>query len=101
MWALISAILLVSVACDPGHGVTFINQTGVELEVYSGGLSAGRLAPHTERTLSYTRYSGVKLFEARDLSGTVLFSRSYSWNELEERDWKILILPDEIFVPSR
>jgi hypothetical protein len=85
-------LLLVSVACDPGHSVTFINETDQDVELFSSGLSAGNLAAHKERTLSYSEYAGDKLFEVRSSSGATLYSKSLSWDDLRDLNWRIRIV---------
>lgn len=84
-------ILLSSVACDPGHGVTVVNESGQSITIYSGGHTEGTLGPGQRKTFTYIKYAGQKLFEAQDEDGDVLFSEELTWQELRERRWRIVI----------
>ena len=85
-------LLLLSVlGCDPAEGLTFVNEAGVQITVYSGGHEAGVIDSASKKTLLYTEYAGAKLFEARDAAGRLVYSEQLTWQDLQDRQWRIVI----------
>lgn len=92
---LVCAVLVASgvlwTACDPGHGVTFENQTQATVNVFNGDDLDATLSPGTQRTLGFIEYMGLRTFVAKDESGTVVFQEQYSWDDLKRLNWRIVI----------
>ena len=86
---LFAAIVLLG--CDPSQGVTFVNRTGEAITVYEAGDIIGMIQPNEQKTFSFGEFDGQKLFEARDANGFVLLSERLSWQNLRDRDWRIVV----------
>jgi hypothetical protein len=94
---ILTAVVLVALyatafssACDPGHDITFVNETNSVLTLYAGGYLEGDLASDEKRTMGFLEYEGTTRFEARDFSGVVRSSLDLSWGELKTRNWTIV-----------
>lgn len=78
-------------ACDPGHGVTYENQTQQTVSVFNGNDLDATLAPGAHRTFTFIVYQGLRTFVAKDESGVVVFQEQYSWDDLKRVNWRIVI----------
>ncbi|MFC1925131.1 hypothetical protein ACFLW2_00355 [Chloroflexota bacterium] len=99
---LFGMVLMVTNACQPTWSLTFENQKDQSLTIFvreygketwheTGGISP----KETRRMEIYPNKYVTSFIEARDASGKVLYSEEFTWEELEERDFKIVIPPLE------
>jgi hypothetical protein len=86
-----AALLLLSLACDPGHTVTFENRTNHTVTVLRGGVRDFVLGPSETAGYTILEFAGPMIIEARDESGRVIHLETLTWEELERMDWKIVI----------
>jgi hypothetical protein len=107
---LLSAILLISLSassactCDPAVWIEFNNKTDYTLSIYIGGAYQDDVSPG--QTLRFAtmdiwgddsppwgdedfRY----LIEAKTKDGEVVYSEEFTWQELDDMDWTIVIPP--------
>jgi len=77
-------------ACDPGHSVTFDNDTDAAVTIFIDGQRDVSLKPMEKRTFDVIEFSEAT-FEARDSTGRVLYRETMTWAGLKERGWKIVI----------
>ena len=82
------------IACDPGHDVTFRNDTQGDVSVVSNGETWGSLAPGEQRAFGVLTYEGSRTYSAEDQSGRILFRAEYTWDDLKRMDWEIVITED-------
>ena len=98
-----AAILAVSLACDSGHDIKYVNKTDSTLQLFIDDGFVLTLAPREERKSGILRFFEPKRFQARDGNGQIVFSEVLTWAELEERDFRILfaerILPEQSPTP--
>ncbi len=102
-WLAMAAIAtLMLVACDPGATFRFTNDTGEIITLYHDGLgvasTARRLSPgetYVEGKLMSAAAARpddrLREVGARDASGTVVFCKRYSYNELRRIEFRIQI----------
>lgn len=85
-------LLATTVACDPGHGVTFENRTSHTVRVFRHGTLELTLGPFEENDdFGLLEFAGADTFEARAENGRVIYSERLTWDELKRRGWKIVI----------
>ncbi len=92
----LSVILLLSVAalalaCDPSHTVTYENQTSQALTVFRFGREAFELQPYETSDYGVIEFSGQMPIEAQNSDGTVVYSTTVTWDELEQAGWQVVI----------
>lgn len=88
---LLSAAAAVSyVACEPGHTVTYENRTDKIVAVYRFGRHELDLQPGETAESSVLKFNQMPI-EAKDESGTAVYSETLTWNELRANGWKIVI----------
>ena len=87
---LLTLLAFYSMACDPGHPVTYDNRTDQPVEIFVNGFFDGALAPMEKKTFDKIEF-GTATFEARDFSGRVLYSETLTWDELKDAGWRIVI----------
>lgn len=95
----VTFIGLSNVACDPSQPVTYDNRTDTTVTVFVNGKRNLSLDPMQKRTLEEIQFSEAT-FEARDMEGRVIYSESFTWEELEEADWHIVITGSVVPTPS-
>ncbi|TMB64290.1 MAG: hypothetical protein E6J43_13655 [Chloroflexi bacterium] len=105
--ALASAIVLivgVATAFDPGHGVTYENQTDSRVTVYRIGIVDTTLEPGQSKTFSFNEIKGEQTIEAKDDNGRTLYVDTVTWDDLKQRGWTIVIkqsgAPTQVPSPS-
>jgi hypothetical protein len=104
--ALLLALLLSSSACtcDPAVWIEFHNQTDYTLSIYIGGAYQDDVAPgQTLRFATMDIWGDDSppwgdgdfkyLIEAKTNDGEVVYSEKFTWQELDNMDWKIVIPP--------
>jgi len=84
-------LLTIASGCDPGHGVTFVNQTDRTIAVYENTDLDANLAPAQQRTFTFIVFEGSRTFLARDEAGNVIFQQQYTWADLKRLQWRIVI----------
>jgi hypothetical protein len=104
---LLSSLLLISLlassACigDPGSYLTIDNQTDLTLGIFIDELPTIDVPPHERE-----RFSTIiihpnpdfsddhkYLIEAKTEDGEVVYSEEFTWQELDDMDWTIVIPP--------
>ncbi len=91
-----AALLLLSLACDPGHTLTYRNDTRQTVTVSSDATEIVTLRPQEEKRFSTLEFVGEETFEARDEAGSVVYSETVTWEELKRRGWVIVITEDTL-----
>ena len=92
----IGVIALLDTACfDVWEDITYTNATQSSLEV---SVSANdqhndqfQLSPGASKSLQYLKQSWPRTVEAREPSGKVVFNRTYTWDDLKQMDFNIVI----------
>ena len=94
---LVAAVLLafLGVACDPGHSVTYENRTDESIDFFIDGSFAASIDPQDERTFSKIEFD-VATFEARDSTGELVYRKTFTWEELEEAGWRVVVEPSAL-----
>ena len=97
---ILTILSLTTVACwgDVGYTVSVINNTNQSITVFFGEhpgsymTRLGNIEPSKEirqETIYYDRYS----IEAKNTQGEVVYSKEFTFEEMEEMDWKVVIPP--------
>jgi hypothetical protein len=77
--------------CDPGHTLTYRNDTGKTVTVSSASTEIVTLRPQEEKKFSTLEFVGEEIFEVRDENGRVIYSETLTWDDLKRMGWKIVI----------
>jgi len=77
--------------CDPGHTLTYRNDSAQTVTVSRDTTEIVVLGPHEQRRFSTLEFVGEETFEARDESGQVIYSETLTWDDLKRRGWTIVI----------
>ncbi|HYM15231.1 MAG TPA: hypothetical protein VEZ14_06700 [Dehalococcoidia bacterium] len=85
------AVLLFSVACDPGHEITFKNNTSTAVTIYFEGRRQLTLSAGEAKVGTQLEYSGAHTWEARDEQGHVVYHANLSWSDIRALNWTITI----------
>jgi hypothetical protein len=90
-------VALATIACDPGHDVTYENKTSTKVTVYVYGREDFQLGARKSKKYTVIKFSeGSMPVEARDEQGTLIYSDTFTWDELKAADWRISISNNEI-----
>lgn len=82
-------------ACDPGHTVTFENQTAQNVTIFRDGRRDFTLKPFEVAGFTFIEFSGQILLEAKNEDGAIILSERLTWSDLERMGWKIAITDSE------
>lgn len=77
-------------ACDPGHNVTYENTTDQVVSVFVNGAFDFTLGPSEKKEFLVFKFREETL-EAKDEVGRVIYSETFTWEELKEAGWQIVI----------
>jgi hypothetical protein len=88
-----AVVLLVGVACDPAIPLQIENQTDMVLIIYVQNVKIGEVEPNNSIKVKKLGATGYYLIEAGNNKGEVVYSREFSFNELHDADWKVVIPP--------
>ena len=88
--SLIGLVAFTSLACDPSHPVTYDNRTNDSVMIFINGAFDASVDPMDEKTLEVIEFDEAT-FEARDSDGRVIYSETFTWDELKEAGWRIII----------
>lgn len=94
--------LVGAVACDPGHEVTYVNETSQTMKFYLGdGLDDydGTLAPGSSWTGVVAEVVWEDAVVIRDVQDNVLYREELTWEEFKERDYRFVVTEDMIGEP--
>ena len=97
---LVILVGFLSTGCDPGEGVTWINETGQPVDVYLGydendfEISLAANSSRKEVTTLVDLWEDVVV--VRDDAGNILFSKAITWDELEAQDFTFVIREEDI-----
>jgi hypothetical protein len=78
--------VLILVACDPAHDLTFKNETEGDVIIWVQNSEGDRLDPGESKTFSVLKYSGEKRFRVTDTSGQILFEDTFAYDDLPDLD---------------
>ena len=91
LWmAILLMLALTAASCDEGNNIAYVNMTDRTLEVFINDLLEVTLEPYETRELGMIQFSLPRLFEAKDEEGTVVFSETLTWEDLEAREFRIV-----------
>ncbi len=106
MWRLVTpALIVVTLAfagCDPGAGITWVNETDKTVDVYLGEDLDDfdvRLLPRSNMEVGTIKAVWVDFIVLRDEEGTVLFRQELTWDELKAQDFRFEIT-EEMIAPT-
>ena len=108
-FALVIPVLLlllaaVATGCDPGAGVTWVNQTDQSVVIYlsdEGGSDRGNpLPPHSTITQAVIKHVWRGMVVIRDEQGNVLFRQKLTWDEFEAQGFRFVITEAMLSPPS-
>jgi hypothetical protein len=88
-----------SLACDPSHAVTYDNRTSRSVTIFMNGEFNLSLGPMEKKTGDEIEFSEAT-FEARDSDGRVIYSETFTWEQLKEAGWRIVITEPTSGVPT-
>jgi hypothetical protein len=89
---------------DPGTFINVNNSTSVKVSFYIQGVNHGEVPPGETKEIGTLEIwpepnqpGGTEdykyLIEAKTEQGAILYSKDFTWNELDDMHWKIVILP--------
>ena len=98
------SLLLSSAGCDPTIRLNLENQSAKTLDVYINQKLLGKVDEMGEKTFStllipyksntpWAPASGKYLIEAKTLERETVYSKEFTWQELDDMKWKIVISP--------
>jgi hypothetical protein len=87
---ILAAVAIGAIACDPSHAVTYDNRTNNSVMIFINGAFDGSVDPMDEKTLEVIEFDEAT-FEARDSDGRVIYSETFTWEELKDAGWRIVI----------
>ncbi len=74
--------------------VTYVNQTGTKISLYHDATTKRSfltLDARTAKKVSEVRFAWNDQVVARDASGTILFNRRITWDDLKANGWQVVI----------
>ena len=87
-----------TVACDPGAGVSWVNETDETVVVYLRDEFVeefgSTVPPRSTKTEAVIKAVWKDVVVIRDEQGNVLFRQELTWDELKAQDWRIVITED-------
>ena len=95
--ALVSGLAVFAVAtsaCDPGAGITWVNETDQTVYIYLGDDLDdfdGSLPPHTSLEAATIETVWEDVVVVRNREGDVILRREITWAELEEQGFRFVI----------
>ena len=102
-WLLIGVIALVAAAlagCDPGAGVTWVNETDDFVVVYLRDEFEPELGsvipPRSSKTEGVIIAVWKDLIVVRDQAGHLLLREEITWDELKAQDFRFVIRQEDI-----
>ncbi len=90
MVLILAAVAIGAVACDPSHAVTYDNRTNSSVMIFINGAFDASVGPMEKKAPEVIEFSEAT-FEARDSAGRVIYSETFTWEELKEAGWQIII----------
>jgi len=96
--AFVVALTLVTASCDPGAGITWINETDESVDIYLGddlddfGLT---VAANSSKELGTIEDVWEDVVIVRDQNGDVLLREDITWDELEAADFRFVIRSED------
>lgn len=111
MIPIISIVLLIllsfnSCQCqygDPGVSITVVNETDDLVSIYVDGWLEYSVPPRASKEFTTIAISPINVYsenkefliEAKTKSGDIIYSKKFSWQELHDMNWKIVIPPSK------
>jgi hypothetical protein len=85
------SVLVITTGCDPGHEITFKNETSAAVTIFFDGREQGSVGGGQAGILTHLEYSGRHTWEAKDPSGHVLYHAALRWADIRGQNWIITI----------
>ena len=101
----IPALIVVTLAfagCDPGAGITWVNNTNRTVVVYLDDDfddTGDQIDPQSSRTLGTIKAVWNDIIVLRNEEGTVLFRQELTWDELKAQGFRFVIT-EEMIAPT-
>ncbi len=101
----IPALIVVTLAfagCDPGAGITWVNNTNRTVVVYLDDDfddTGDQIDPQSSRTLGTIKAVWNDIIVLRNEEGTVLFRQELTWDELKAQGFRFEIT-EEMIAPT-
>lgn len=88
----VATLLVFLAACDPGHSVTYVNNTPYRLRIYDAkDRLVAELEPFEMNTGTELEHLWTGRRVAKTQDGRVVFQADLTWEELKAQDWRIVI----------
>lgn len=84
-------LLLVVISCEPALTIKVDNHTDQRLIIYLDGHSIFNVEPTDTGQHRIQASSGYYIIEAKNFEGKIFYSKRYTWDELRDANYKILI----------
>ena len=95
---LLALLGAMATACDPGAGVTWVNQTDQSVVIYlSDEVGSGRgnpLPPHSTTTQAVIKHVWKNMVVIRDEQGNMLFRQELTWGDFKAQGFRFVITED-------
>jgi hypothetical protein len=99
----LALLLLAATGCDPGVFLRFENQYDQPVTVFLNELLMGDVMAGEKESIGTIRIHPSRpdigpekyLIEAKTAQGDVVYSKEFTWYELRDMDWTIVIPPSE------
>ena len=87
------------IGCDPGHNISYENETNEFIDIYLDGFLNVSLEPMQKK-----KFFGIEspstTFEARDAEGNVIYRQTFTWDELRDAGWRIVVTENSRIDPQ-
>lgn len=88
---LVACLVVFLVACDPGHEITYVNETDQHITVRLNGGVHAELGPHETKDVLTLEFIRARTISAENEGGRVIYSETLTWGDLRDKGWKIVI----------
>ena len=104
-WLITLALIVIPIAltaCEPGAGVTWVNETDETVDVFAGEDAEDfvtTLQPHSSTRMGEFEHLWEDVVLVNDQSGNVLVAQEITWEELEAQGFRFVIT-EEMLSPT-
>jgi hypothetical protein len=103
---LIALVLVVAAialtACEPGAGVTWVNETGQTVDIFAGEDAEDfvtTVQPHSSTRMGEFEHLWEDVVVVKDQTGNVLLYEEITWEELKAQDFRFVVT-EEMLSPT-